>query len=511
MGKKNSVNFMAFLISPEKSTLIMQHEEIKRLLSFSPAVKLLRSKNAPLIISFLYEEFKANNRITLPAYELISHLAEYIEALEDQELMEIEGKDSLVMARKFLDNWCNEDHRFLKRYPNDEGEPIVELTTHTEKAFQWMENLQKREFVGTESRFLNIYRQLRELIDNTSADPKRRIKELEKKKKALTREINAIKKSGTVETFNDTQIKERFYNITKTARELLSDFKEVEHNFKDISLNIYRQQTKEGVNRGQILGYTLDATEQLKGSDQGKSFYAFWQFLIADTKQDELMEMIHYTYKLLKEKNIDYADNFLRKIKIYLHNAGQKVIDSNHLLAEKLSRILAEQSLVERRRAIEIIREIKNLAVSKIGKLHGKKDFIYIEGLPEIDMSFDRPIGNPPQRATFKNQPTEIGSTQLASANLGVLFDQFEMDRQQLETNITELLKNNQEITLSEVVRKYPIQNGLAEVLTYFSIAATSKKHLIRDDKKESIPWILAEDIASAKKEIHLPQVIYVR
>jgi len=489
----------------------MQHEEIKRLLSFSPTVKLMRSKNAPLIISFLYEEFKVSNRITLPAYELINHLAEYLEALEDRELIEIEDKDSLVMARKFLDNWCDEEHRFLKRYPDDQGEPIVELTTHTEKAFQWMENLQKREFVGTESRFLNIYRQLRELIDNTSADPKRRIKELEKKKKALTREINAIKKTGMVETFNDTQIKERFYNITKTARELLSDFKEVEHNFKDISLNIYRQQTKEGVNRGQILGYTLDATEQLKGSDQGKSFYAFWQFLIADTKQDELMEMIHYTYNLLKEKNIDYADNFLKKIKIYLHNAGQKVIDSNHLLAEKLSRILAEQNLVERRRAIEIIREIKNLAVRKIGKFHGKKDFIYIEGLPQIDLSFDRPIGNPPQKATFKNQPTEIGSTQLEAANLGVLFDQFEMNRQELEANIAGLLKDNATITLAEVVRKHPIENGLAEVLTYFSIAATSKKHLINDAKKELIPWILEEELVAAKKEIHLPLVTFVR
>ncbi len=469
----------------------------------------MRAKSAPLIISFLYEEFKASNRISIPAYEVINHLAEYLEALEDQELLDIEDKNSLTMARRFLDVWCNEDHRFLKRYPNDEGEPIVELTNHTEKAFQWVENLQKREFVGTESRFLNIYRQLRELIDNTSADPKRRIKELEKKRNALNKEIKAIKKSGVVSTFNDTQIKERFYNITKTARELLSDFKEVEHNFKDISLNIYRQQTKAGVNRGQILGYTLDATEQLKSSDQGKSFYAFWQFLIADSKQDELMEMIHYTYSLLRERDIEFADNFLRKIKIYLHNAGQKVIDSNHLLAEKLSRILAEQNLVERRRAIEIIREIKNLAVRKIGKFHGKKNFIYIEGLPNIDLSFDRPIGNPPQRATFKNQPTEIGSTQLEAANLGVLFDQFEMDRQELETNIAGLLKNNAQITLSEVVRQYPIQKGLAEVLTYFSIAATSKKHLINDDKKELIPWFLAEDFS--KKEIHLPQVTFVR
>lgn len=489
----------------------MQHEEIKRLLSFSPTVKLLRARNAPLVISFLYEEFKANNRIALPAYELISRLAEYVEALEDQELIDVEGKDSLTIARKFLDTWCNEEHRFLKRYPDDQGEPVVELTTHTEKAFQWMENLQKREFVGTESRFIDIYRQLKELIDNTSADPKRKIKELEKKRKAITKEINTIKKAGVVSTFNDTQVKERFYNITKTARELLSDFKEVEQNFKDISLNIYRQQTRQGVNRGQILGYTLDATEQLKSSDQGRSFYAFWQFLIADNKQDELMAMIRYTYNLLKERDIEYADSFLRKIKIYLHNAGQKVINSNHLLAEKLSRILAEQSLTERRRAREIINEIKNIAVKKIGKFSGQRNFIEIEGLPEIDMSFDRPIGNPPQVATFKNQPTEIGSSQLGEANLDVLFDQFEMNRQELEENIAQLLKKQAQVTLKEVVKSYPIQNGLAEVITYFSIAATSTQHLINEETKEAIPWKVELETELTNKEIQLPQVIYIR
>ena len=489
----------------------MQHEEIQHLLSFSPTVKLLRAKSAPLVISFLYQAFKVNNRITLPAYELVTQLAEYLEGLEDKDLVDIEDKDSLSLARKYLDRWASEDQRLVKRYPDDQGEPTVELTTHTEKAFQWIENLQRREFVGTESRFLEIYRQLKELIDNTSADPKRKIKELEKKKKAISKEIAAIKKAGVVPTFNDTQIKERFYNITKTARELLSDFKEVEQNFKEISLNIYRQQTREGVDRGQILGYTLDATEQLKGSDQGRSFYAFWQFLISGNKQDELMDLIFHTYTLLRERDIDYADNFLRKIKVYLHNAGQKVINSNHLLAEKLSRILSQQSLSDHRRAIEIIGEIKNLAVRKIGKFHGQRDFITIEGLPEIDMSFDRPVSDPPQRANFKNQPTEIGSSQLEDANFEILFDQFEMNRQELEANIGALLKQQQQVSLSELVKTYPIQNGLAEVLTYFSIATGSQQHLVNSEKKEAIPWLFEETADPIKKEIFLPQVIFIR
>lgn len=254
----------------------MQFNEIQHLLSYSPFVKLLRAKSAPLVISFLYKEFKARNIINTSAYELTNHLAEYLEALEDHQLVEADGKDTLKTARKLIEDWCSEDNRYLTRYPDEQGEPIVELTSHSEKAFQWISSLRKREFVGTESRFLDIYRQLQDLIDNTSADPKRKIKELERKRKELTKEINAIKKAGTVSTYTDTQIKERFYNVNKTARELISDFKEVEQNFKSISQSIYRQQTMENVHRGQILSYTLDATEELKTSDQGRSFYAFW-------------------------------------------------------------------------------------------------------------------------------------------------------------------------------------------------------------------------------------------
>lgn len=487
----------------------MQHNEIQRLLSFSPSVKLLRAKTAPLIISFLFKEFKVRNLIAISAYEVTNHLSEYIETLDDEEILELAGKDSLKFARQLIDDWCSEDNRYLTRYPDEQGEPVLELTTHTEKAFQWIETLRKREFVGTESRFLDIYRQLKDLIDNTSADPKLKIKELERQRLAITKEINEIKKAGTVSTYTDTQIKERFYNVNKTARELISDFKEVEQNFKGISQNIYKQQTTQNVHRGQILGYTLDATEELKESDQGKSFYAFWQFLIADNKQDELMEMIQQTYQLLRLRNIEQADNFLRKIKIYLHNAGQKVINSNHLLADKLSRILAEGNFVERRRATEIINDIKLLALQKVGKFAGKRDFIELEDSAEINMSFDRPLGEPEQTANFKNQPVQVGSTQFEEANLSMLFDQFEMNRKELEDNIAQLLKKQQSITFGEIIKTYPIKNGLAEVITYFSIASKTEQHKIETTQKEDIPWLHEE--TQTEKKITLPKLVFYK
>lgn len=257
------------------------------------------------------------------------------------------------------------------------------------------------------------------------------------------------------------------------------------------------------------MGYALDATDELKSSDQGKSFYAFWQFLTADNKQDELMRLIDYTYQLLKDRDIKIADNFLKKIKIYLHNSGQKVIDSNHLLADKLSRILSERNVEERERTREVINEIKNLAVRKIGKFKGKRDFISIEGTPEVNMSLDRPLGQPRQVAKFDKQPEAIGSKNYKEANLDALFDRFELDKQEIQNKIKALLKDKSEISLADILKIHPIENGLAEIITYVSIASRNQKHRIDAGEKVAVAWRNEEE--ATQKEIMLPNVIFVK
>lgn len=485
----------------------MTYEELKSAIALSPSIRLLRAKSAPITISFLYQAFKADNQIAIPSFELTNRLADYIESLGEEDAFDIEITDSLTMARKYIDYWCSEDTRFLTRYPDENGAPIHELTADTEKAFQWIESMQKRDFVGTESRFRHIYQQLEELLDNTSEDAHKRIKELERKKRAINLEIQQIKKTGIVNTYNDTQVKERFYNITKTARELLADFKEVEQNFKEITLNLYKKQTQQHSTKGQILGYTLDATDELKNSDQGKSFYAFWQFLIADNKQDELIQMIELTHQLLKERAIECTDNFLKKIKIYLHHSGQKVIESNHLLADKLSRILIQRDLQERKHIRAILNEIKHLAVEKIGQFDGERNFITIEGTAHIDMTMDRPLGKAPQIAHFNKQAQTIGSQNYANANLGSLFNQFELNKKVLEKKIIQAFQHKKTISLQEVVQQFPIENGLAEIISYFAIASRSSKHQINTKIKEKITW----QINKTTKSIELPQVTFVR
>ena len=59
----------------------MEHDSIEYDLKNEPSLKLLRTDNAPLIISFLYRQFKSSNQITVSQSELVEKLENYLEKL----------------------------------------------------------------------------------------------------------------------------------------------------------------------------------------------------------------------------------------------------------------------------------------------------------------------------------------------------------------------------------------------------------------------------------------------
>ncbi len=486
----------------------MDYEKLQALFIKSPSMKLLRARHASLIISFLYREFKVPNRITIPNYELVDKLADYLEALNfrDEEEEENIVEDIKFRARNYLDSWCSEQNKYLRKYPDEEGEDVHELTPSTEKVIQWIQDLEYKGFVGTESMFLDIVRKLEELYHNSTEDPEHKLAVLERQKAEIEAQIHEIEASGAVRVFNTTQIKERFYEINRLARTLLADFREVEQNFRNIVRTIYQKQSEKNQKKGEILGYVLDESDTLKESDQGKSFYTFWHVLMDRSRREELDQLIEQMYQVLEECRLFYPDTFLKNMKFFLLDAGKKVVDTNHLLVEKLKRILAGQNTLERKRAIELIGEIKTLALQVIDHPPDTDHFIEIEGSPYINLPMERPLREQPQETIFENHPSEIGSNDLTQVDFTQLMSQFDINQEELVTRIQQYLKRKPQVTLTEILNDHPIKNGLAELLTYFSIASQSSKHLIIPETHEMVQLRGDSD-----RFVKIPQVIFTK
>ena len=163
----------------------MTFEELLFQFKTAKPLLLLRAKNAPFIISFFQKNFVDASVTTISNGELRSKLEGYMEELNYEEKDEELEAGSLfddfsVKASQYIDQWSNAG--FLRKYPNDEGEDLHELTPDTIKAFKWLNDLQQREHVGTNSRFKDIYFKLQKMIEETNEDAETRITELEKKK-----------------------------------------------------------------------------------------------------------------------------------------------------------------------------------------------------------------------------------------------------------------------------------------------------------------------------------------
>ena len=221
-----------------------------------------------------------------------------------------------------------------------------------------------------------------------------------------------------------------------------------------------------------------------------------------ERRQQEFSQLTERLYQLLNEQGIDYNnDRFLKHLKRYLHVSGRKVIDSNRKLSEKISRVLSEKNLLERRRAMELIGDIRQMAYTLIEMKIKEDDFIVIEDEPYINL-FDR--WEPGEE---KDDVTDIlfpdGTNEEGEADFKLLFDQFTIDKKKLQLRIDRMLENKTQVTLKEIVDEYGVENGLSEIVGYFSIATSGSHHLIIEEAKE--PILIGE------RKINVPMVIYTR
>lgn len=286
----------------------MNYEQVKHELKSSAAIRLLRSSNAALILSFLYQQFKVDQRVSVNQIELEDKLGDYLELLQ-----EIYPGDHPRTAKEYLSEWC--DNQLLRKTFDGSDDPILTLTPAAEKSISWLEDLQnKEEFVGAESRFLQIFDLLKEIQDRSTVDVEIRITQLEQDRDRIQQEIDRIRQIGRVDIYSPTQLQERFLLANQVTRQLIADFRDIEQNFRNLTRKVQAAQFEKDSRKGMVVSRVLDADQELKDSDQGRSFYAFWNFLMSDRKRQELQLMIQRVYQLedlqpLTRSIVSYAES----------------------------------------------------------------------------------------------------------------------------------------------------------------------------------------------------------
>jgi hypothetical protein len=253
-----------------------------------PAWRLLRSDHAPLVASFLQRVF------IVPNVRVMAQ-ADLAESLEDELFATREslGSDAFPKsALEYLNDWASTEKGWLRKfYVQGSDEPHFDLSPPTEKAITWLATLTQRSFVGTESRLLTLFELLKQMSEGSESDPQTRVAELQKRRDEIDREIEQIL-SGDIPLLDNTALKDRFQQFTQLARELLSDFREVEHNFRGLDRRVRERIALWQGSKGALLEEIMGERDAISDSDQGRSFRAFWDFLMSSRRQEELSVLL---------------------------------------------------------------------------------------------------------------------------------------------------------------------------------------------------------------------------
>lgn len=458
----------------------MTYEDISQLLKSHTSIRLLKADNAPLIISFLFSAFKEelSNQEDggIREKELADRLSDQLYVLNEFNTLYPK------LPADYLTDWANAG--FLRKFPGKTDEFVYELTPATEHVFKWIDSLEKREFVGTESRLKYLFERMQKLVGKTQLNASERLAQLEAQKQALDEEIANIK-AGKLEMLDDRQIKEEYFLIEDTAKSLLADFREVEQNFRDLDRNFRRQIITTTQSKGEVLGDLFEQQDFLTQTDQGKSFTAFWEFLLSQSKQAEFENLIE---RMLDIPIVQQMRNDSFRMELLRNNlieAGDRTNKTTNSLWNQLRRYLENKSFFENRRILEQINEGLKLIFE-----HPETDFTKLPGLEiddviHIDLISERPLYTPPEQVKFKKQTLEEG--QASDAN-SLLYEQFEIDIPRLKDNIKQSLKSHPRISLAELIREYPIEKGVAEVVAYLDIASKQeKRHSVSAEEEEEI------------------------
>ena len=479
----------------------LTYHDLEALRRSHPAWRLLRADTASLVVSFLYAAFIVGNRRAIAQSELVSRFEDYQFHLRETGVSDDAFPQS---ASAYLDAWASPDCAWLRKYYLTDGdEPYFDLTPSTERAIEWLMSLEARQFVGTESRLMTVFDLLHQIVEGTQTDPDVRIAELERRRAVLDAEIGRIR-DGVVSLMDTTQIKERFVLMEGTARQLLSDFRQIESNFRGLDRSARERIATWESGKGILLQEIFGDRDAIADSDQGKSFRAFWDFLMSSARQEELSELLRSVFALDAVQSLKPDRRLLRIHHDWLA-AGEVAQRTVARLSEQLRRLLDDRLLLENRRIVQVIRNVEQHALL-VRTNPPAGVFMEIDAAePDISIAMDRPLFQPPTKVQLADRVLSSGESSLSDA---ALFNQFYVDKARLERQIRQALQRRAQVSLGDVIRVHPLERGLAEVIAYLEIATEQHATVIDDERKEHVEWF-DEDGTGRRAEV--PLVIFAR
>lgn len=444
-----------------------------------PMWRLLAALKAPVVLALLQELLLEGDKV-LASSVLRERLT------RELELLRARGEELPQTAQGYISDWLLEGW-LTRRFPAGASEEEYELTADAASAVRFAVSLLQPRSVATESRLATVIHQLARLAEETDTDPRSRLATLHSERKRIEREIQAIQKGG-VRALSDEKALERTREIIALTDELASDFRRVRDEFDRLNRELRENLVDSDGNRGEVLDRLFEGVDVISESDAGRTFAAFWR-LLTDPEQSAMLE--DSLTKVLERpfaKNLGTADRrFLLRLTRTLTDEGGSVHDVLQNFARSLKTFVQSREYQEQRRLHGLLKDALHLALEKKNDVRANLPLNYALTLTSSRIrsasqwSLYDPSGRMTDADMQDTQPFEISLDEVNE-----LVRQSEIDFRTLKLNISELLNEQTQVSIRQLLERFPAEQGLGSVVGYIALGA---KHGEITGDTEVVGW----------------------
>lgn len=439
----------------------------------NPAWLLLASRRAPLVLSCLKPLFEDKTE-DITFEEAQQQLAEVLSLFANNEEFSIDtsvkSHEFPALARRELREWISK-----KLIVEREGKLLA--TDALQQSLHFIESLSDRVMTSTASRLSTVQREIENLENRLSSNPKKRADYLKLKIQSLQQELEQVE-SGQFKVLSGHQATEGIREVYNLAMSLRADFRRVEDSYREADKLLRQSIITEQNNRGEIVDKLLDGHDDLLKTVEGQVFHGFYEQL---NHSVELDNMKHRLRNILNNPATPQAlnrqqQNDLRWLIMQLVVESRNVIRARARSEKDVKGFLKTGLAAEHHRVGQLLNDILETALNVDWQSQSVRRSasplppiaISLSGLPVIERLRFKSMDNneaPPLELT--SQTMELGDIE---DDFWQAFDG--LDRLALIQETLELLETqNQPLSLAALSQLLPPTHDLETLALWLSMA----------------------------------------
>lgn len=460
--------------------------------------KLLAADTAPSILALLqtllYEGEKSLSSSVL--HERLRHELQALNA---------NGESLPEGPQIHLNKWLAEGW-VSRRFPVGASEEVYELTAEAVSALRFAASLLQPRTNATESRLATVIQQLSRLAKETDANPETRLAVLEAEKARIELEIAQVQQ-GHVATLPEDRALERTREIIGLADELTGDFRRVRDQFDQLNRNLRQSIVEHDGGRGEVLEALFNGIDLIGESEAGRTFNAFWRLLTDPVQSTSLEAALNDVISRPFARELNSQERrFLLQITKRLMEEGSGVHEVLQSFAKSLKSFVQSREYLENRRLHDLLKEAQKAAllVKEKVRLGSSIDYSLFLTSSRIRSVSQWSPYDPSEHVTEGEMEAGMES-EWSLDQVQALIRQSEIDFRSLKAHLVEALRNRSQVTLGELLERFPAEQGLGSVLGYISLGP---QYGVFQPTTETVSWVGGDGVT---RRAHVPTVYFLR